>query len=93
MGMVVVAFFVAAADGVCRLQLDLAFDEITFADFRQALRFLLGESVLDDDIFSLGPFQLVYLLAERVQEACATVSSACRLQETYVLSAMRVIGN
>ena len=83
MGMVVVAFFAANAGGVpCdHDQINLKTNQVR-RKLRQALRLLLGKSVLDGDILSLNPSKLAQLLPERVHEDRATGSSAC-IQETY----------
>ena len=82
MGMVVVAFFAANADGVrCdHDQINLKTNQVR-RKLRQALRLLLGKSVLDGDILSLNPSKLAQLLPERLHEDRATRSSAC-IQET-----------
>ena len=69
MGMVVVAFFAANADGVPadHDQINLKTNQVR-RKLRQALRLLLGKSVLDGDILSLDPSKLAQLLPERLQE-------------------------
>jgi hypothetical protein len=52
---------------------------------RQALRLLLGKSIIDGDILSLNPSKLSQLLPEYLQADRATGSSAI-IQETYAVN-------
>ena len=64
-GMVAVAFFAAnAAVPRCHNQINLETNQVR-RKLRQALRLLLGKSVLDGDILSLNPPKLAQLLPER----------------------------
>ena len=83
MGIVAVALLAANAGGrdCDHNQINLKTNQVR-RKLRQALRFLLGKSILEGDALSLNPSKLAHLLPERLQEDRATGSSAS-IQDTY----------
>ena len=82
MGMVVVAFFAANADGDAVTTIRSTLRRTRSAASSGSRSFFLCKSVLDSDIFSLNPSKLVQLLPEPFQEDRDTRSSAW-IQKTY----------
>ena len=85
MGIVAVAFLAANAVGrdatTIRSTLRRTKSAASSRKLRQALRFLLGKSILEGDALSLNPSKLAQILSERLHENRAAGSSAL-VQET-----------